>query len=243
MLSFQPHEALRSRVLDIRVIESDGGETTVLPGAAAVLGFQYRGRVRGEAGLLSLAGVTGLASGPRRYTYEPHTASILVRFTPQGAACLGVPASELSGRSVPLDALLSPLRVHELSQRLLDASHLDERVALVQALLLELPFAPDRLVARAIARLSPPRPPAIAEVARELDIGERQLERRFLARVGITPKRFATLRRFERALALAGSAPSLGQLAQQSGYYDQSHLIREFRAFAGAPPAKLLGTR
>ena len=96
MESFRPVEALRTRVKEIRALESSVGSTTVMPGAAAVLGVQFRGRVRGPEGLLALAGVTGLQHGPRRYEYEPHTASVLVTFTPQGAACLGAPASQLA---------------------------------------------------------------------------------------------------------------------------------------------------
>lgn len=241
MESFRPVEALRSRVKEIRVLESSGGATTVLPGASAVLGIQYRGRVRAPEGLLSLAGVTGLQHGPRRYEYEPRTASVLVLFTPQGAACLGAPASQLAGHSVPLDLLLTGSRVRELTERVAEAPTGEARVALVQQFLLALPFASDRLVARAVDRLSEPAPVAVAQLANELGVSERQLERRFLARVGITPKRFATLRRFERALAMAESAGSLGRLAQEAGYYDQSHFIREFRSYAGAAPSQLLG--
>jgi AraC-like DNA-binding protein len=240
MESFRPVEALRTRVKEIRVLESAGGTTTVLPAAAAVLGIQYRGRVRAPDGLLSLAGVTGLQHAARRYEYEAPTASVLVMFTPQGAACFGAPASELSGHSVPLDALLSAEPVRTLTERVAEASTSAARVARVEEFLLALPFASDRLVARAIERLSAPVPPHVALLARELGVSERQLERRFLARVGITPKRFASLRRFERALALSASADSLGRLAQDAGYYDQSHFIREFRSYTGEAPSKLL---
>ena len=190
MPSIRPSEPLRSRVASIEVIETAGGEVTVLPGSAAVLGFQYRGRVRAGAQFLSTAGVTGIQSGPRHYSYDPDTATILVRFTPQGAACLGVPASQLSGQSVPLDALLPLTRVREASERLATAASAHARIAVVEALLLELPFAHDRLVAHAMQQLTdsaPERARSVAEVARELGVSERQLERRFLQRVGITP--------------------------------------------------------
>lgn len=241
MPTFAPHRALRHRVREIVVLESSEGETSVLPSTAAVLGFQYRGRVRAGDELLSTAGVTGLQSAARRYRYEPDTATILVRFTTQGAACLGVPASELADRSLPLEALLPASRVRDASERLLSAQSLTERIEVVQHLLLELPFARDRVVARAVDLMSASaaRVPSIAAVARELDLSERQLERRFLQRVGVTPKRFAKLCRFERALLLLPSAPSLGRLARDVGYYDQSHFIREFRSYAGSAPSAL----
>jgi transcriptional regulator GlxA family with amidase domain len=198
--------------------------------------------VRTGDGLLSVAGVTGIQQTARRYAYVGDTATILVRFTPQGAGCLGVPASELASRSVALDELLPPARAREAHERFLDAPGMVERVAVVEQLLRGLPFAPDPLVARALALIGPTagEDASIAAVARSLGLSERQLERRFLLRVGITPKRFATLRRFERAVALAKTAPSLTSAALAAGYYDQSHFIRDFRRFTGTTPSDLL---
>lgn len=241
MRSLQVHAALRDRVRSVQVIESTGGEQRVLPSVGAVLGFQYRGRVRAGDQLLSLAGVTGMQSGPRCYRYEPGTATILVRFAPQGAACLGVSAASLTGQSVALDAILPAPLVREASERLFEASDLAARIEVVQKLLLSLPFTSDRLVARAIERLTAEQEPkSVAEVARELGISERQLERRFRERVGVSPKRMASLQRFERALSRLPAARSLAQLAVDAGYYDQSHLIRDFRSHSGQAPGRLL---
>ena len=56
--------------------------------------------------------------------------------------------------------------------------------------------------------------------------------------VGLTPKRFARVCRFQRALGeLARSPGSLAEVAATCGYFDQSHFIHEFRAFAGATPS------
>jgi AraC-like DNA-binding protein len=80
----------------------------------------------------------------------------------------------------------------------------------------------------------------VASVARALEIGKRHLERRFLHRVGLTPKRYTTLRRFERAVSRVQGSASLTSDALEAGYYDQSHLIREFRCFAGTTPTDYL---
>ena len=235
---FALHPSLGTRVASIDVVESDGGQAVVLPSTSAVLGFQFRGRVQRGAQALSLAGVTGLQGAAQPYTYAEGTGSVLVRFTAQGVACLGVPAGELTNRSVALDELLPPTRVAELSERLVAARDDAERVALVERLLVELPFARDPVVTRALARLSDVQAPAsVADVARELQMSERQLERRFVARVGLMPKRFARLARFERALSLVRSGPALSAVAQRAGYADQPHLVREFRSFAGEPPS------
>lgn len=243
--TFRPHPGLRGRVASIDVVESADAELTVLPSTGAVLGFQFRGRVRAQEALLSTAGVTGIQQGARRYAYLGETASILVRFTPQGAACLGVPVSELTGKSLPLDDLLPPGRVREARARLLEARATSDRVAAVERLLLGLPFAADPLIARGLELIEERSggDSIVASMARALAISERQLERRFLQRVGLTPKRFAALRRFERATAMAEGAPSLTDAALAAGYYDQSHFIREFRRFTGSAPGELLRRR
>jgi AraC-like DNA-binding protein len=61
--------------------------------------------------------------------------------------------------------------------------------------------------------------------------------------VGVSPKAFARLARFRRALRAArDNAPaSWASIAASAGYYDQAHLIAEFRAIAGVTPRALLG--
>lgn len=238
---FLPSAALRSRVASIDVIEVGGGDAVVLPSTSAVLGFQYRGRVRAGEALLAPAGITGIQSVPRTYVYEPGTGSVLVRFTPDGASCLGVPGADLAGQSVALDALLPRARVAEVRARLEAAGDVAARVSVVEHFLAELPYCEDALVRRAIALLdSSIEGGSVSSVASALGLSARQLERRFLARVGVTPKRFAALRRFERVIALARTAPSWTAAALEAGYYDQSHLIRDFRRFAGTSPGKFL---
>lgn len=235
--TFQTHPRLQSRVAAIDVIESSERSVVVLPSTNAVLGFQFSGNVRSESGLLSAAGVTGIQPTVRTYSYARGTGSVLVRFTPEGIACLGVPANELAALSVPLDAILPAARLSEVQERLYRAPDSAARVHVVEQFLLDLPYARDPVVSRAITMLDTPADDArVAQIARTLGLSERQLERRFRARVGIVPKRFATLRRFERAVALAAGAPSLTAAALAAGYYDQSHFIRDFRRFVGVSP-------
>lgn len=61
----------------------------------------------------------------------------------------------------------------------------------------------------------------------------------------MTPKLFARVRRFQRAISLAGQAPTVNwaRLAADCGYFDQSHLIRDFVAFSGLTPADYLRWR
>ncbi|NML18664.1 AraC family transcriptional regulator [Azohydromonas caseinilytica] len=74
-----------------------------------------------------------------------------------------------------------------------------------------------------------------------LHLGPRQLERRFKAALGLSPKAFHGLVRMHRTLgqALAGG-PAGAVLALEAGYYDQSHFARDLRRMAGVPLRTLL---
>jgi AraC-like DNA-binding protein len=80
----------------------------------------------------------------------------------------------------------------------------------------------------------------VEALARRLGVTRRQLERLFRDRVGIPPKLFLRILRFQRALGSSGDARAGGwaQVAVALGFYDQSHLIRDFRELAGRAPGE-----
>jgi transcriptional regulator GlxA family with amidase domain len=80
-------------------------------------------------------------------------------------------------------------------------------------------------------------------VAADLGMSERHLRRVFRDAVGVSPKAFAKLARFHRALgaAHADRRTSWARIATATGYYDQAHLIDEFRTITGVTPRALLG--
>ncbi len=75
----------------------------------------------------------------------------------------------------------------------------------------------------------------------ELGVSSRTLQRLFATHVGLTPKLLAQVVRFQRVFGTARDNPrALARVAQQCGYYDQAHLIRDFRRFAGEAPTRVL---
>ncbi|MBT1711208.1 AraC family transcriptional regulator [Fulvivirgaceae bacterium PWU5] len=68
----------------------------------------------------------------------------------------------------------------------------------------------------------------------------RQFERNFMTRIGITPKLFIRIVRFEHAMKIKNDHPqkSWSQIAEECGYTDSSHLLREFKEFAEFPPSR-----
>jgi AraC-like DNA-binding protein len=97
---------------------------------------------------------------------------------------------------------------------------------------------PARDVAAAVdAILAAPGAASLPAVASHAGIGVRQLERRFLADVGMTPKTFARIARLQTALAQIAAGASLADAAHACGYYDQPHMTRDFTRLAEISPA------
>ena len=83
----------------------------------------------------------------------------------------------------------------------------------------------------------------VDDLCARLGWSPREVRRRFTAALGFGPKTMQRMLRFQRALSRrrAGPAATLSQLAASSGYADQAHMTREFRALAHTTPGSLLG--
>jgi AraC-like DNA-binding protein len=79
----------------------------------------------------------------------------------------------------------------------------------------------------------------VETLARETGWSRRHLSATFAREVGLPPKVFARLARFERAVRLLRAGGDLADVAYACGYADQPHMNRDFRAFLGAPPSRL----
>jgi len=155
---------------------------------------------------------------------------------PSAFKLLGVPVHELAHRKVPLEHVLGE---DFLVERLYDAPDWPTRFELL-----------DDVLARRFATARPTSPGllwawrrlvetngrvAIGALAEELAWSRKRIAARFREEVGLPPKAVARLLRFERARALAGRLP-WAEIAVECGYYDQSHLINDFRAVTGRTP-------
>jgi AraC-like DNA-binding protein len=124
-----------------------------------------------------------------------------------------------------------------------------ERVARIASQLLRRRLDPRRRppaeVGAAITRLMEARGAVrVDRLARELGWGARRLERRFAAAVGLAPKPFARIVRFQSLLArLPSREPDWVSLALECGYFDQSHLAGDVRSLAGVTPSALAAGR
>jgi AraC-like DNA-binding protein len=184
--------------------------------------------------------VSGQLSAPLTLRATGWTDLVGIRFrTAAASAILQFPLSRLADRVEPLADLMPRLAeaLRVAGARALPPSEL---VAPLSAVLLKhAVHPPDALAAAAVQALDQPRVPGVEQVAKELGVSARSLERRVLAATGTAPIRLRRVLRFRRAFRLIDQAPAgLGaRIAAQAGYYDQAHMLRDFHQFAGAPPS------
>jgi len=166
-----------------------------------------------------------------------------VHFKAGGAAAFfRAPLPDLRNRTVLLDELWGA-SAHDLHERLRAARDVAAAIRIVEdALLARLCAAPagDAMVAATLRELArDPSAARIASVQRASGCSPQQFIRRFEAGVGITPKRYARVLRFSDLLsrAVRVGPRDWAALAADCGYFDQSHLIHEFRRLAGLTPS------
>lgn len=164
-------------------------------------------------------------------------------------ALFGVSAAELEGRHVNLRDLCGSA-AECLYERLAASPDPIRRRGMFERFLRERLHAArfmhgvDPQIADALQRLH--RDPFAAEPIAALAEGSGRSHRHFIAgfrdAAGLAPKRYARVLRFKRVLRALSSTPRPGwaQLALEAGYFDQSHLIREFRQFAGVSPREFV---
>jgi AraC-like DNA-binding protein len=82
----------------------------------------------------------------------------------------------------------------------------------------------------------------VRDIARHIHLSQRRFIQVFTEEIGLTPKLFSRVRRFQQTLALVRqtTAPDWARLALDCGYFDQSHMIRDFLMFSGFSPVDYL---
>jgi AraC-like DNA-binding protein len=202
-------------------------------------------RDRGARRQLSGAIVSGAHHQYFAFDTRAHASIIGVHFHRGAAgAVLGVPAGALADTHVDLEDLWGR-SARELREQLCEATTTARRFAILDRALRDrlggrqrgphaaTPFALARL-GRAAVR--------VGHVAAEARLSSRRFIEVFTADVGITPKRFSRIVRFQHVLACARrtNKPDWAALAIDAGYFDQSHLINECRELTGMSPVELM---
>lgn len=191
-----------------------------------------------------------VVSGPYRgYFITDRTAEasvMAVSFKPGGAfPFLGLAADELLDTHASFQDIWGRAAL-EIRERVSAERTPARRFRILQdALLSRLVPRPEHhpavLSALDYFRRNPSRP-IVGNVAREIGLSNRRFIDVFDFQVGVKPKLFLRIQRFQRVLRKVHLLPVVdwAELALKQGYFDQSHLIRDFVAFSGISPADYL---
>lgn len=191
--------------------------------------------------------LVGQMTGPVLISASERVELLGIRFQPSGTRpFVEVPAHEFTDRVVELGSISTQFE-RELLHACAAGSTLTRKIAVVDKFLArELTKAKhdSQLLTLAANVIDSHGVVSVDELASQAGISSRQLERRFLRDVGIGPKLLARIIRFQQVFrAVDQSNPGWADVAFACGYYDQAHLIRDFKQFAQQTPAVLLANR
>jgi AraC-like DNA-binding protein len=193
-----------------------------------------------------LAGLTGARTRSIAIDTASEDCVVGIQFHPGGTfPFFPMPAGELAHQSLPLEDLWGPA-AGEIREQLLAAPSPDAMFALLERTLLAQLVRPLELhPAVRFARAHICRAPQVATVSGVMDrigLSQRRFIDLFRDQVGLAPKAFCRVRRFQRVLQAVHrrNAVDWAQVALDGGYYDQAHLIHDFQAFSGLTPAAYL---
>jgi AraC-like DNA-binding protein len=175
----------------------------------------------GEWRLQARCFLAGQITGPLLVRPSGRARIVAARFQPQGAARVF---------SFPIDRIRDDFATLDLRAETVE----DLETALVARL-----RACDAVVDEAVRQLMDGASD-LAGLATGLKISPRQLERRFKLQVGVAPKLFSRIQRFQRVFREMESGGNWVEAALACGYYDQAHLVRDMRQFSGETPSALL---
>ncbi|GAB3314548.1 hypothetical protein GCM10027299_02780 [Larkinella ripae] len=216
----------------------------VFPTTSLVIGFQYGGKLKtsrnGIETALDTAGISGIADQVKLFSNSGPIGTVLVYFTELGLAHFtSCPAHELFDVSVSLDELFERQKIRDTEEQLAAADTDRQRIRLIeQFFLFHLKEAPaDRLILQAVQRIRQTKGTIrIRQLNQELTISQSPFEKRFRKLVGTTPKKFASIVRFNTVLDQLTSSRSLMDICFENNFFDQAHFSKDFKLYTGESP-------
>ncbi len=255
---FQPHQDLAKLVkcywtLDIPK-EKTPKKNTIVPDGCIKMIFHYGDLYRhynekGEGISLPRCFVIGQLTGP--YDVEPtgETGTFFVCFHPNGFLPFATfPIKEMENTAVPLEKLFGK-EGQEIELAILNTNITSERINLIESFLfkrLEDSKIIDKIVKSTVETILTANGQLSVDIlSKQNNINRRQLSRKFLSDIGLSPKQLSKTVRLQATLKvlLTENITSLTSLAYENEYYDQAHFIKEFKEFTGLTPKEFYGDR
>ncbi len=245
----QPPEYLRNHVRYFWVLESQDTNATytfqtIADGGPGLL-FQPREKGLYYQNNKLMPGLTlyGQSTVPAEIRLTGQFSTIGIHFYPNALkSVFGLDAESLTDICLDLD-VLSEKAGYPLSEKLHTGQDIEHRIEVLSAYLFFLirknSAHADSVIDYAISQIVRSNGNiSLKELHDKLCLSERSVERKFKQQVGITPKLFARICRFQASLnqMRKNSYDKLTDIAYENEYADQSHLIRSFKEFAGTSP-------
>ncbi|GCC51595.1 AraC family transcriptional regulator [Chryseotalea sanaruensis] len=173
-----------------------------------------------------------------------------IRFYPYGFAnFVNTPIKDLSDKETPLASLFGEKVSQELEQKIVQASDTKERIAIAEDFLLNTlnnKKTIDKIVRDTVDSLiSSSGNTSINSLVKSDSTKRRQLERKFVKQIGLSPKQLGKVLRLQASLKMLLSEKSdkLSNIAYEGEYYDQAHFNRDFKEFTGTSPTAFLNDK
>ena len=182
---------------------------------------------------------------PTKATVTKGTTLLITRFIPY-ASSLFFPdrASNFNNNSIDFYNILSKELIGFYS-RLMEQRTLEQKIKVLDSFLIQRLQKGDkkrekfRLVEHLCNHICSDESFNIENLASYYGFSERHIQKLFLDWVGLTPKTFHSIQRFNKSLELIQSSDSsLTSIGLECGYYDQAHFIKEFKSYAGITPSQ-----
>jgi len=186
----------------------------------------------------------------KSYYIEPtgDVNSIAICFYPYGFAnFVKTPLQSLADTETPIENLFGEIPAKELEQQIIQANNTQQRIGFIEKFLLNKlneKATIDNIVKTTIDILLSTNGSSPIKTILKDDLSKRrQLERKFLKQIGISPKQLGKVIRLQTALnmMLNKKTENLTNIAYESEYFDQAHFIKDFREFTGNLPKEFLG--
>jgi AraC-like DNA-binding protein len=216
----------------------------VFPSSGLVIGFQYQGQLSAIANemttKLATSGITGISDSYKIFKNATNTGTILVYFTEIGLAHFTVsPANELFNQSISLNYIFDKNKVTETEDKLVSAKTDRQRIAIVEQFFLSQlkDTQQDNLIVEVVKLIYQSKGSIkIRELHEKLFISQSPFEKRFRKLVGTSPKKFASIVRFNNVLNQLNTEKSLTEICYENNFFDQAHFIKDFKQYTGDTP-------
>lgn len=236
-----------------------GSHETLLPDGVSQLiipldeQYRFATPIDGDERALRRAWIAGIQTGPLRYRSERNATTLCIRFEPGGLhRLIGVPASEFRNQVVDATLVVRNL-VESFRDTLCTVHHRGHVAAATDTWRNILAVSMRTLRGRIVSERGADRMPGViralrggttplSDIAQQVGYSHKHLIHLFKTHVGVSPKRYQRIQRFNTALSYIHGAehPDLADVAYRCGYYDQAHFTNEFRRLSGYNPTRYI---